>query len=541
LNWGEGDALELVQPLWLCRNFACCMRKNPFIKWSVNLLGMWLLLSCAAEAPASGGPEDTKSPLLLLVVPANETASLPLDARITLKFDEAIDPLSVPAAVHIDPDIPVTVKSRRNIITIDAVNSWPKNSLIRIDLTRSIRDYRNNELETPIQLIYSTGVSIPGASISGKLQGIDPDKKVELGLYRYPISDTAQYTRKIEASRDGHWKFDHLPEGNFLVGALEGELSDFGKDYRKQRYGLLSRDYISLADTTSVMDLQLLLGDPLERLNIKSIDFQNEDYITLSLSDGSEESFSLQEYFGRPSRFAPGDTVVLSLDRTNRLESYTMSPYSFVIPAITDTLPPTVVDHFFQGYYYHINFSESVLNVNDSTYTMPLFVEGIIDTEKTIYYSKWLNHHSLEISDIRPETESLQLKGAEFMDSNENFMADSIVTLKLDWRAYPKHLPTGDILGNVRYRGQNPLVVSATDLHSDSTYYTEPVMGKYAIKLLPPGEYKVQAYEKLNKIHPSIYFSGLWSPYQPSARIVEYPDTVEVRARWSVEEIDMEF
>lgn len=517
------------------------MSKNPFIRYIFQVLLAWFLLSCAAEAPASGGPEDTRSPLLLEVTPANETTALPRDAKITLKFDESIDPLSVPAAVHIDPEIPVTIKSRWNMVTLSALQDWPENSLIRIDLTRSIRDYQNNEIEMPIQLIYSTDTEIPRASIAGKLLGYDPDKKTELGLYNYPVSDSAHYLRKIEASQDGSWQFDHLQAGTYVICTLEGELMNFGSDYRKFRYGMLKTNSLSLTDSSQIKAVSILMSEPPERLSIKSVDFQNEDFITIRFSDGSEESLSLSEYFGPAGTYTQGDTVTLSLERTNQLERYKTPAYSFMVPEILDTIPPAVATHFFTGYYYHVNFTEPVFYRKDSTRTLPLFVEGIIDTGKTIYYTKWLNNRSLEISDIRPNTERIQFLGSDFYDISGNFMADSLVSLKVNWLGYPSHLPTGDILGRARYPGPNQLVVSATNLESDSSFYTVSIGGDYALKRLPPGKYKVRAYEKLNDVNPLSYFSGLWSPYRPAAEIVAYPDTVEVRARWSVEEVDLEF
>ncbi|NOZ07433.1 MAG: Ig-like domain-containing protein [FCB group bacterium] len=517
------------------------MRKNPFIKYLLQFTLFWLLLSCAAEAPASGGPEDTRSPRLVEVTPANETTALPTDAKIILKFDESIDPLSVPAAVQIDPDVAVTVKSRWNVVTLTADRGWPENSLIRINLTRSVRDYQNNEIEMPIQLIYSTGFDIPEASIAGQLQGIDPEKKVELGLYAYPVSDSSRYLMKIQAAMDGRWQFSHLRAGTYVVCALEGELKDFGADYREFRYAMLNTDHISLTDSSQLKEVKMLMSEPPERLSIKSIDFQNKDFINLTFSDGSEESLSLREYLGTKGAFSPGDTLTLFLDRTNRLERYKMTPYSFVVPEISDTIPPAVGKHYFSGYYYHINFTEPVFYIKDTTYALPLFVEGIIDTETTIYYTKWLNNRSLEISDIRPNTESLRFSGYDFYDTSGNFMADSIVTLKVNWQGYPQHLPTGDILGAVRYQGLNSLMVSATNLESDSSFYAEPEGANYVLKRLPPGVYRVQAYEKLNDVNPQLYFSGLWSPYRPAARLAAYPDTVEVRARWSVEGVDLEF
>ena len=37
-----------------------------------------------------------------------------------------------------------------------------------------------------------------------------------------------------------------------------------------------------------------------------------------------------------------------------------------------------------------------------------------------------------------------------------------------------------------------------------------------------------------------VYFSGTLSPYKRAARFGFYPDTIEVRARWLIEEVNLE-
>ena len=43
------------------------------------------------------------------------------------------------------------------------------------------------------------------------------------------------------------------------------------------------------------------------------------------------------------------------------------------------------------------------------------------------------------------------------------------------------------------------------------------------------------------KLNPNIYFSGLWQPYRRAARFQHYVDTVDVRARWDIEGIIINF
>jgi hypothetical protein len=56
---------------------------------------------------------------------------------------------------------------------------------------------------------------------------------------------------------------------------------------------------------------------------------------------------------------------------------------------------------------------------------------------------------------------------------------------------------------------------------------------------LPEGRYGIQAFEDLDG--NGKYRSGLPYPFLPSARFAVYPDTVKVRARWSVEGVQIKF
>ena len=60
-----------------------------------------IFLSCAAQGPASGGPEDFEGPSIVSVDPINKTTELELDAKIILEFDEIINPVSVKPSISI--------------------------------------------------------------------------------------------------------------------------------------------------------------------------------------------------------------------------------------------------------------------------------------------------------------------------------------------------------------------------------------------------------------------------------------------------------
>ena len=62
-----------------------------------------------------------------------------------------------------------------------------------------------------------------------------------------------------------------------------------------------------------------------------------------------------------------------------------------------------------------------------------------------------------------------------------------------------------------------------------------------------PGTYSLDSYELKdtykNRIFPEenleIYYSGLWDPFEQSARFVIYTDPIDIRAHWTIEGINI--
>ena len=75
---------------------------------------------------------------------------------------------------------------------------WPENQVLKINLSRKIRDYQKNIMAEPIQLIYSTGPDIPHCHITGNIEGYSPDKLIEVGLYTWPIYDSSKVIQKVD-------------------------------------------------------------------------------------------------------------------------------------------------------------------------------------------------------------------------------------------------------------------------------------------------------------------------------------------------------
>ena len=132
------------------------------------LIVILLLLGCAAQGPASGGPADKKGPILISVQPLNGSKNISSNQNFTLIFDELLDPVSIPASIVIEPNIDYKLKIRGRKLIISPDKKWKTNEIVRINLSRKIKDYQKNMMAEPIHLIFSRGPEIPHGTIKGK-------------------------------------------------------------------------------------------------------------------------------------------------------------------------------------------------------------------------------------------------------------------------------------------------------------------------------------------------------------------------------------
>jgi hypothetical protein len=493
------------------------------VKFLLLYISVLLFFNCASQGIASGGPADTEGPILISVQPPNETLEILPDQKIILLFNELLDPVSIPAAITLAEDYKVKVKSRRIIIIPD--NTWPENKMLNIKFSRKIRDYQNNIMAEPIQLAYSTGAHIPNGNISGTIAGHFPGKLIEVGLYTWPVHDSSIAIQKIEADENGLFKFDFIDYGKYTLVAIETVLFDFGKQIQRKNYAMISSDYISLTPEDRAQHVNMLLSNPLERLKITSVEMEGQYRTSLIMNDQSEETFIID------TLNAPGDSVIINMVKYNRLETYALPEYAFILPEITDTTGPNYESYEFSPEGLRLTLSEPVRLAPGAVVTKQ-------DTQDISLHFKMQNSFTVILPNLADSITHIKLLGDYIQDWHGNMMADSV---KKFYIKQPKKeeeiIVGGNILGTVKYAGREPLMVEAHDIKNDKVYITQVKKRKFKLENLQAGMYKLWAFESLHAVNPETYFSGTWTPYSRASRFVLYPDSVDVRARWDVEGI----
>ena len=379
----------------------------------------------------------------------------------------------------------------------------------------------------PIQLVYSTGAHIPNGHISGNIKGFSPGKLIEVGLYNWPINDSNMVIQKVEADEKGYFKFGFIDYGRYTLGAIESVLTDFATQIRRKKYAMLTSDYISISPNEKAQHIQMLLSKPIERLKITSVDMESQYCTNLIMNDQSKEVFIIDTVY------APGDSVKINMEKNNRLETYALPEYAFILPEISDTTGPTYESSAYTSGALRLTFSEPVL-LSSKAVVMEQ------DTMDLTLLFQMENSFTAIIPNLADTTIRIKLLGDYIQDLNGNIMADSVKQIYIS-RPEEEVIIGGNILGTVKYEGKEPLLVEAQDIINNEVFIAQVNKQKFKLENLRAGVYKLWAFEVLHTIEPGTYFSGIWEPYSRAARFALYPDSVDVRARWDIEGIIINF
>ena len=520
------------------------------VKNSFKIYCITIILSCAAQGPASGGPKDLNGPVVKSITPSNGSSSIKKIDKIEIVFDELIDPLSVPAAISIVPKIDYKVKTRsKKILIFPEQPILEKNTLYRIKLSKSIRDYRGNNMTSPINIVFSSSQNISKNKISGKLKNINEKSSYNVALFNHPINDSLKPELIVETDDFGNFEFNYLEPNNYVISALEGKIYNFNKQLRINRYGIISDDYLSLKNKDEIKNVEIYMDNPLEKIYIESIDIKNYSFGVLNFSNGSKENFLIpfKDKLNQ-IQYNIGDTILINLQKENHLEKYSTKDFKFILPEVIDTIPPKIISQKLLNEKINIEFSEPLKNINNLKEvddSSDLKILGYTDKDSIRMEYTFSDPFTLSITNDVP-INYIKLFQDNIKDISNNILLDSITTISINDLTKIENTSldnskTGSIIGTVNYSGDVPIIINAKNIENNLNFFTMVQNDKYKFNFLPSGKYILWGYESLNVLDSTRYFSGIWNPYQRSSKFIIYPDTIDVRARWTIDELNMDF
>tara|TARA_Y100000768_G_scaffold161497_1_gene120822 strand:+ start:1583 stop:3016 length:1434 start_codon:yes stop_codon:yes gene_type:complete len=477
-------------------------------------------LKCASQGNPSGGPIDESGPVVVSIKPQNHYIGI--REPIEIIFNEYIDQSSVGSSIFINNSQNFEIKVRYNKIVLYPLTEWE--NINELFISRIVRDYQKNSMETPIFKVFKTNnSSIYKGEISGELINFNDDKIYEIGLY---LENDNQFLKKIEADKHGFFKFINIADGDYRIGVIEGKLNNFEYDYRKQRYGINSRK-ITIKNEEIVKNIQIMISEPLPKLSVISGNLLNGNHAVLTLSDGTEKSFFV-ESDRQNKKYINGDSIYLNVNYYNRLESYQLGTHNFVANYLIDTLQPSISE---------INLNEDRLSVSFSEPILLLSNKIFVDSKKNHINHTIKNHFTLTAKVNYNDTADIYINSGVISDYDNNKI-DSILSINVPYiDDYEKF---GSLKGKINYKGDNHIVVKLSSNVTGKEYFTSTNSSFFEFIKIPEGKYSLESYEKKHPLN-EIYYSGVWTPFERSAQIFKYPDLIDIRARWNIEGIEINF
>ena len=115
---------------------------------------------------------------------------------------------------------------------------------------------------------------------------------------------------------------------------------------------MLSLDYIKVSSKHKLHNIKMKLSNPIERLKISTVEMKSQFKTNLIFNDLSEEDFIIDTIY------VPGDSVYVNLIKSNRLETYSVPEYTFILPELNDSIGPNIENYELIDENFQIQFSE---------------------------------------------------------------------------------------------------------------------------------------------------------------------------------------
>ncbi|MCH8023448.1 MAG: Ig-like domain-containing protein [Candidatus Marinimicrobia bacterium] len=521
----------------------------------LTTLGSLLMLGCAAVKGPSGGPVDDTGPVVVRLQPPNLSRRIDPRVSIEIYFDELVDPLSIPGSLIFTPQVDFTTKVRGRRVIVRPAQPLAGNQTYVLTLQRGIRDYRRNRLSRSQQYVFSTGGEIPTGRIEGLVLESDPKATIVVGLF-VPSDSTVGYDlfQSVDLADDGRFSFSYLDSGRYRLAVVEGGLADFPAGINRRRYALSSEESLTVQGDT--VQVRMLLSSPLTQPQIQSLEWATPTYLAITFDTPFGEApppaglYATQNAatWGYVVLSPDSDSTVVDLGEgyTQLGEPYRIEPFVLPGPTMEDTLQPRVIvkGNLVRLEPVAVAGSRLITTARGLvTFSEPVRLpEGLMarvmgrDTLQVPLLQDTPLSASLEV--YEPERyKRAQFLGGDITDYAGNPLADSLVSVKLVFQ-----LPqsTGEISGRIiGLAGTIVVEVREAETGRRVAHAVTDTAG-YHIDLVPPGFYHLFAHGQVGR-SPLPYYSGSWEPYRPAAPFASYPDPVEVRPRWEVGGVDINF
>lgn len=536
-----------------------------------------LVLGCANQLPPSGGELDKTPPHIVETLPINGTVNY-VENIIRIEFSEYVDQQSVREAIFFSPEVEGNVEYdwSGTELEISFEDGFRDSTTYIVSIGTDLFDINNrNKMSRAGMITFSTGPKIDRGEISGQVFAKKTDG-VLIFAYREPADtlnpseDKPQYISQTNLS--GKYRLSGLARGEYRLFAVKDEYKDMLYNVEEDLIGC-AHQAVYLTDTDSLINgINFTLArEDTSKPHLLEATMTDRNHIMLEFSElldsskVSPQNIVIHDtvagksiatnFLYRKSNKPQYISVIidsLAADRDYLLEAKSFQDKNgnitesesvqFVSTGAPDTLRPGFPKISTEFANNEIGEDSPVINIkmnseisitsiqkaiavkDNKGVNIPFRINDIDDSEFNLQIMKKLRNKA-------KLTLIIDLK--QFSDAAGNSI-DSVLTKEL--QVFDGLNFTG-ASGKIESSDLNKIVLNLKSTDSKISYSYKPdTTGVFDFNKITPGKYLMWAF--FDNDSNLIYTAGKPYPVRYSERIEYFPDTLNLRARWPVGDIN---
>jgi hypothetical protein len=558
-------------------------KTSKIILYLVAIASLALFTQCANQLSPGGGAIDTVPPQIIESFPTNGTVNYN-DNYFEITFSKYVEKRTVQDAIFISPALKKTVKYdwSGKTLTVTFNDTLKKNTTYTISIGTDVKDINNgNKMAESFLLAFSTGNKIDLGKISGKVYDQNSEG-VMIFAFKENGKEFNTETQKpdyiSQVGKNGNYALQGMGEGNYNVIAIRDKFRDYKYQKNEDEYGVQFKNINLNEKLENITDVNffMMMEDTIAP-KVKNVFMKDKNHIFVQFTKGIDSTKIL------PSNYYLIDSATNKKVFPKYFYKGEAKPNQYII-GLTDSLEnkdswmlvtKNVVD--LKGNITALEKTRFAIKEERDTLSLKLnrilgkLPEGRIDYEKPeliLVFNNVIDSTTIKekliIQDSKEEKLPFEIK----RDDDATFIVyllsklkqSNEYTLKLDLKNYR------DVFGNkvdslfkqkfitsndLDFSGASGIVSSSSDssdivvtlqnIAQTKTQYEQNIgkKKKFDLKKVVPGKYLLWGFKDKNANRK--YDHGLMKPYTYSEEFKFYSDTLNLRARWPVGDINLSF
>ncbi|WP_314058858.1 Ig-like domain-containing protein [Empedobacter brevis] len=223
---------------------------NKTTRFSLLMLTILLVISCARQGSPTGGPKDETPPVFIKANPDTLATNVDVNLQeVTITFDEYIllkeysKNVVVSPSFQTPPIVTPQALAKKNI-SIKFQEPLLPNTTYSFNFGDAIQDFNENNKLSNFQYVFSTGSFIDSLKVTGRVNSSYDFKlpeKILVGLYKIDSTykDSIILQKKpyyiARVNDKGEYQLNYLAAGKYKLIAFEDKVENVMYDYGKER------------------------------------------------------------------------------------------------------------------------------------------------------------------------------------------------------------------------------------------------------------------------------------------------------------------